>query len=1144
MPLLQQALDASSEGRSFSLSGLTPPATAYLASRLRSLGPLMLVAPDPAAAALLASDLAFFRPGGAVRLLLPGESSPFERSLPDTDAAVARLLALHTLGTGSGAVVAAAAALLSPVPPPAVMKSFPFTLRTGDIIERDPLTARLAELGYRRTGAVQEPGDLAVRGGIVDVFPPLGEGPLRVELWDDRIQSLRSFDPATQRSTGRMDAALVLPVAEFPRGPSGIARGREILTLFLGSRGIPLRDREALLSLWEAEGSFPGMAAFLPLLHGEASYPLDHAPSGLPLLVLEPEAVALALSSWEKAARARAAPDLPDPAGTYASAAAVGSALSSRPQLAVRLFDRERAARIVCRSPLGVAPLPSTVPQPAASRPDRLADLAGVLAGTPPPRLVVAARSSSAAGRLQGLLADLGISLPLLSPGEAFAFRGPSLTVGDLSAGFALPDEGVSFVAESDIFGVPRETRRIRRGAMGPDWRLPIGVLAEGDIVVHVDHGIARYLGMKQLSPAGEIGDFLHLAFEGGDALYVPVEDLARVQPYRSASPTPPPLSRLGGAAWKTVKTRLRRALRLMAEELLRVQAERRSRPGHAFPAPDRLFREFEASFPWSETTDQEKAIAEVLSDMQAPRPMDRLVCGDVGFGKTEVALRAAFLAVEGGKQVAVLVPTTVLAQQHEQTFRSRLQNFPVRTAVLSRFVTPREARKTLGEMAEGKVDIVIGTHRLLSPDVALRDLGLLVIDEEHRFGVRHKEKLKKLKATVDVLTLSATPIPRTLFSAMSGLRDLSRIETPPADRKAIHTEVRWFETELIRDAVARELDRGGQVFIVHDRVQSIEAFRAMVARLVPHARTATAHGQMGERDLEEVMVRFLRREVDVLVCTTIIESGLDIAAANTLIVNRADRLGLAQLYQIRGRVGRSSVPAYAYLLVPPGGAVTETARKRLLALRELSELGSGFALATYDLELRGAGNLLGEEQSGEVAAVGLDLYTQLLDQALREAAGQAPAMTVEPALSLDLPAFLPEDYLPQIGERLTFYKRIASASAPGELAALREEAADRFGRIPPEAEGLFLRRELALLARGLGVERVDRAGPFFLVAFHPQARISPDALVGMLTRDRRVRFLPPATLRLDVSTLEQEDRVAFLGETLRSLGQSARQDG
>ncbi len=750
--------------------------------------------------------------------------------------------------------------------------------------------------------------------------------------------------------------------------------------------------------------------------------------------------------------------------------------------------------------------------------------------------VVLCMRSSSAADRLSSVITEVGLTIRLAPDfPEAASGPGTSFVIGTLSGGFHLPDEKLTVISDADLFGPPRGPRA--SGVAFPEWELPIGSLIPGDVVVHIDHGIGRYEGLRQLDVAGAVDDFLQLTYAANDSLYVPVWHMNRVQRYRSGSEAPPPLSKLGSVAWNRSKDRIRRSLKLMADELLKLSAARKGQVGHPFRQPDSLFREFEVSFPWSETPDQESSIAEVISDMMAPTPMDRLVCGDVGFGKTEVALRAAFLAAADGKQTAVLVPTTVLAQQHYQTFSQRLKDFPVTVGLLSRFITPARQKETLKSLAAGTLDIIIGTHRLLSSDLSFSDLGLIIIDEEHRFGVRHKEKLKKFRQTADVLTLSATPIPRTLFQTFSGLRSLSLIHTPPADRKSVHTEVRYFDEEVITDAISRELDRGGQVYLVHNRILTIGAMRDMVKKLVPHARVGLAHGQMNERKLEEVMVRFLDHEYDVLVTTAIIESGLDISNANTLIVNRADRFGLAQLYQLRGRVGRSPVRAYAYFLIPPENTIGSKAKQRLRSLRELTELGSGFRLASYDLEMRGAGNLLGEEQSGRVDAVGIELYSQLLEQAVREAAGLETPIQVQPNVTLPLPAYLPEEYLPEVGERLTLYKRLSGAPDQAALEALREETADRFGRFPPEVSGLFTRMEVEVTARSMAIERIDSAGPYIIIVFHPGARISPDALVHMLSSDRRLTFAQPTTLKLDVSGFPVAgDRIAFMMDVLRSL--------
>jgi len=1119
--------DLKHKGRS-TVSGLTPSAAACLAASMPDPGRLVVVTPGWESALSFKGDLSFFLPDREIGILPEAESFPFDRLLPDIEVAALRVSALRSMGQGTGPTIIPAAALIQPSPPPEAISGASFQVRTGETLDRETLLITLDSMGYRRVAAVSQVGEIAVRGGILDLYSPQSTRPVRVELWDEDVQSIRSFDPETQRSVGTSHEASVLPVSEVIGGPGIYSAGKARLSQFLVNTGLPARAVEQTLSLWDNPSDFPGMAHFLPIVYGTRALPTDHLPDGAVVLLLEPERIRETMESFSQTAKTRRYPGSPAPEQAYGSFKEVWNDLQQYQIVNSETVHRRESRAIRC-----TAPLSALLPR---SRPDRFAELGKLLREVREEKVVVAAHSSSSTDRISSVLSDLGLAVTHRDRWEGFDnWKGLNIVTGSLSTGFSLPDEGTTFISDADLFGPVRRGPSAR--PTGAEWDLPIGSLTNGDIVVHIEHGIGRYEGLRQMEVASLRGDFLHLTYRGGDSLYVPVEDMKQVQRYRSSATTPPALSKLGGATWKRAKDRVKRSLKMMADELLKLTAKRQTAEGFPFPGPDTLFREFEATFPWSETPDQERSIQEVMSDMSSPHPMDRLVCGDVGYGKTEVAMRAAFLSVLGGKQAAILVPTTVLAQQHFQNFSSRLADFPVRCGMLSRFVSAGEQAQILKDLSEGKVDIVIGTHRLLSSDVQFKDLGLLVIDEEHRFGVRHKEKLKKIKAMVDVLTLSATPIPRTLFQAFSGLRNLSLIHTPPADRKSIHTEIRYFEEELIREAVNREIDRGGQVYIVHNRVMSIEAFSNLVQELVPHARIGTAHGQMGEKKLEQVMVGFLKKEYDVLVTTAIIESGLDITNANTLIVNRADRFGLAQLYQLRGRVGRSSTLAYAYFLVPSEASISTKARKRLASLRDLTELGSGFKLASYDLEIRGAGNLLGEEQSGHIGAVGLDLYSQLLERAAHDAAGRAETLEVEPSVKLEIPALLTEDYLPDVGERLTLYKRLASARSMEELDALRTEMADRFGRFPQEVLGLFTRMEVIILARQLGVERIDTAGPYYIVTLHPQARISPDALVRLLSADHRARFIPPTTLRLDISGMKtSQDRVTYLMGILRTL--------
>jgi transcription-repair coupling factor (superfamily II helicase) len=669
-----------------------------------------------------------------------------------------------------------------------------------------------------------------------------------------------------------------------------------------------------------------------------------------------------------------------------------------------------------------------------------------------------------------------------------------------LSEGFALAADRLAVVTEEEIFG-PRQRGRARTAWPSGPAVETIGQLQPGDCVVHAQHGIGIYRGLVLLALRGGTGEFLRLEYAGGDRLFVPVDRLNLIQSYAGSDGHLPRIDRLGGSTWERAKRGVQKSLRRMAVELLAVHAARELAPGFAFSPRDRLFEEFEAGFPFEETPDQLAVIEEVLADMQRERPMDRLVCGDVGYGKTEVAVRAAFRAAMDGKQVAVLVPTTILCQQHEETFRQRFAGYPVRIEALSRFRKPREARAILEGLASGDVDVLIGTHRLLQRNVQFRDLGLLVVDEEHRFGVAHKERIKQLRKTVDVLTLTATPIPRTLQLAFSGLRDLSVIETPPADRLSIRTQVCRFSEELVREVILREVRRGGQVYFVHNRVQTIEAVAKMLARVVPEARVIVAHGQMRERELEARVLAFMHGEADVLLCSTIIESGIDIPRANTILIHRADRLGLAQLYQLRGRVGRSRQRAYAYLMVPGTASLTPDAERRLEAIQDLSALGSGFRLASLDLEIRGAGNLLGAEQSGDLAAVGYETYMEMLETTIDELRGRARPLEIDPEIRLPIPARLPEEYVPVVNQRLVLYKRLASCRDDAELGRLRDELLDRFGPLPEPAENLLRVIALKLRARRLGVASLELADGELVLTAGPATQVDPRRLLSLLTQ-------------------------------------------
>jgi len=1092
-PRQVEAREALARDGLLSLSGLTGPARLLLPLVLMD-PPLLVVVPRERDVEGAAEDLrTLAREAGVPGAVLPFPAPPAPfRGLPrHPDASLRRATALHAAaGRTLLALVAAPAGLLRPSLAPHLLETRVIRLRTGEEMTPEILLEALDEGGYRREDPVISPGQFARRGGIVDVFPPDRATPVRLEFLGDTVEQMRSFDPDTQRGTAAVVELTLLPLSDLFLTRSTAAVLRDLLP-----RRFP--DRHDVEPLLEglARGLVPDdVVEMLPLVPGATVAPWRHLARAA-VAVVEPEEVA----SEAEALLARAGEDY----GRYAGVALppeealvpakeIEARLREAPALHVRELDPEaRSRHVACR--------------PVARYAGDVRRLAKDLRAAPGRTLLVLG-SAGRAERLTDLLREDGLTV-----GEGAPVR---VRVGALSGGFELAEEGLRVFADGDVFPeeVHLQPRGRRMGARSflSDFR----DLRIGDLVVHQDHGIGRFEGLETLAVGGVRTDFMVLVYQGGDKLKVPVEAFDRVQKHASAEGARPGLDRLGSGSWEKVKRRVRKAMRDMAAELLRLYAERKARPGHAFAGESPWHREFEEAFEYEETPDQAAAIADVAADMAAPAPMDRLVCGDVGYGKTEVAMRAAMRAVLDGKQVAVLAPTTILAFQHAKTFRKRFAPFPVRVAMVSRFLSPKEIRTVLADLDAGKVDVLIGTHRLLSKDVVFRDLGLLVIDEEQRFGVAAKERLKHLRRTVDCLTLSATPIPRTLQMGLAGIRDMSIIETPPKDRLAIQTSIVKFSTEVIAAAIRQELSRDGQVYYVHNRVESIYSLARLVQRLVPEAKVAVAHGQMPERQLERVMLAFVEGRADVLVASTIVENGLDIPRVNTMLVNRADRFGLAQLYQLRGRVGRSDRRAYAYLLVPPDTVLSELARKRLAAIREFSDLGAGFRIAALDLELRGAGNLLGGEQSGHIQAVGLDLYVKLLEQTILELTGEAAPEAARAALNLKVDLRLPAEYVPDVNQRMALYKRASQARDEVELSALRAELQDRYGPLPAEAEGLLAYVRLRLRAEALGVTQVDLAGGSLHLRFAPTTPLEPAAAVA-LVRGRTGAGLTPHGLRL-----------------------------
>ncbi len=1090
-------------------------AKTYLAAALAMEERLVWISRDAEIGDRVAEELqAWLGDPTAVVVLDPRTALAYERSELVADETAARVAALAAWRSGQARVlVASVQALLQHTIAPADLPATPRRLRVGARLHQDALLRELFELGYSPVLEVAGRGEFARRGGIVDVFPPSMDLPIRLEFFGDEIDSLRAFDPTDQRTTARLEEAVLLPASEFllPDGGTTAIRGRlgrsakglsdrlaADLGRFEGSTADPLRPVVAGASRAVAVGDAAEVwAAQLAPATG-----LDHVDADTILVLDEPGDIAEAAAFlWRQADERRTelidAGELPrDWPSTYLPPRDwKGRLVASRtleltweseppPDVAMASAGRGSGDLFGWREP--------TLP---LGRAGRLADAVETWRADRA-RIVLA---SDQAPRLADILDEAGHSVAVVERLDAPPPPGAIALVGrSLNGGFSGGPDGLTFVTDRELFGSVRVRRPKALRRVVP--RDILERLTPGDLVVHIDHGVARYERMMRRGASGEERDYLELSFAGGDRIFVPVEQIGRVTRY--AGGERPALSKLGGTEWLRAKQRVRKAVADLADELLALYAARSDAAGHAFSDDTPWQGEMEASFPYEETIDQLRATAEVKADMERSVPMDRLVVGDVGYGKTEVALRAAFKATQDGKQVAVLVPTTVLAAQHHTTFGQRFAAFPIEVRLLSRFVSAKDQASTLAGLADGSVDVLIGKHRLLSKDVRLRDLGLVVVDEEQRFGVAAKERLKQLRREVDVLTLSATPIPRTLNLAMAGIRDLSVIETPPEDRLPIQTRVAEASAGLVRDAILRELDRGGQVFYVHNRVETIEAQADQLRRLLPDARFVVGHGQMAEGALERVMIDFAAGAADVLVCTTIIESGLDIPNANTIVIDRADTLGLAQLYQLRGRVGRSSRRAYAYLLYRRRERLSDEARKRLQAIFNASELGAGFQIALSDLEIRGAGNILGGEQSGHMAAVGFDLYSRMLAEAVEEQKasreGRAPIVEAPQAV-VDLPvdAHLPDDYVPDEAQKLELYRRLARARSAGDIAAFRQEVTDRFGPMPDSVTRLVEVAELRLAAEAAGVSSISREEGRLVVRFG--AGLSRAAAMGLL---------------------------------------------
>jgi transcription-repair coupling factor (superfamily II helicase) len=1083
-----------------------PGARAFLVSELvgRLGRPVLLLAHEAGEAEETFRELAAYLGPDRVRFFPAADVAPYEKTAPFAPAVQERMRALFRLMSGAGnpaAVVAPVEAAVERTIPREIFSEAVRRIRPGDAVDVGELSGRLYELGYARLPAVAEPGDFAVRGGVVDIYSPAHDLPARLILDEDRVESVRWFDPGTQRTRMEGEELAILPCSQ-------VITRKDFLDA--ASAG-PVNGRPDAL---RRGIRYHGIEALLPRLYGRAASLFEHLPEGT--IVAAIDAVACLAAARDVFARAeenharaeREDAGLPPPEEVFVSPDAMARAVAEAPLLS---FDALEAApfgrRDAVRGTLDVRGNDDIRRSTADAFGEGL--LYPLVTEAKAwwkrgDRFAITSLSPSQVDRLAELLGRYEVPLQVGLDLREFleAGRGIALCLSDVTRGFRMPERGVAVVTEAEIFGDKTRARRPRREEAVPAEEFSLRNLRINDLVVHVDHGVGIYRGLMRRTAAGVEGDFLVLEYAGGDRLFVPVEKMSRVQRYLASEEERPRLSRLGGTAWQRAKERVRESLLAMAQDLIALQARREVAEKVPAAPPDAVYREFEATFPHEETPDQQRAIREVLDDLARAKPMDRLVCGDVGYGKTEVAIRAAFKVVLDGRQAAVLVPTTVLAEQHFQTFRQRLAAYPVRIENLSRFRSPREQADVVRGLADGTADIVIGTHRLLQKDVAFRDLGLVVVDEEQRFGVAQKEKLKRLRASLDVLTLSATPIPRTLHMAFSGLRDISVIATPPEDRLSIRTFVLPFSTETIREAVDREVRRGGQVFVVHNRIQSLPAMERLLREILPSVRIGAAHGQMDEGVLARAMEDFAARRTDLLLCTAIIESGLDIANANTIIVNQAHRFGLAQLYQLRGRVGRDRHRAYAYFLVPRDVMMTRDAQKRLAVLEELTELGSGFRIASHDLEIRGAGNLLGKNQSGHIHQVGYELYTQLLAEAVAEVSGKAAAEEEEPDVDLRIPAFLPDDYIPEAGVRLEFYRKLATSRNVERADDIELELLDRFGRLPGPAEALCDLARLKGRMRAMGVRELKRGNGRLYLSLSDRSPVDRALLIRLVTRE------------------------------------------
>ena len=1108
-------------------------------------GLVLVIAEHTTAAQQLHDQLTFYLDHEMTPILhFPDwETLPYDIFSPHQDITSERLECLYRLPTlRQGVLVVPVQTLMNRLAPRDYIEQRSLLIGTGERLVLDEFRQRLVKSGYTAVSAVMEHGEFAVRGALLDLFPMGSTFPFRIELLDDEIETIRTFDPETQRTIEVVEQLRLLPAREFPLDENGIRQFRQAYRVqFEGDPQQSAIYRDVSDGL-----APPGIEYYLPLFFDQTSTLFDYLPANTLLVSATANTAATAhfyeeIQHRYEQARHDIQRPLLAPDKVFLTPTEMSELATQYPRVIWQSFEYEQADAVNFASE---AP-PSLVLDVRATEPtDKLKHFLSDFKG----RVLFTAETTGRRETLLEILREHQIQPHTFESWSDFqAANDPlGITVAPLEQGLLLSNPHIAVIAESQLFGQQVLQRR-RRKSTQRDTENIIRNLAElniGSPVVHEEYGVGRYLGLQILNAGGMQGEFLTLEYADHDKLYVPVRSLHLISRYTGVSPENAPLHKLGSGQWERAKRKASERVRDVAAELLNIYAKREARIGFAYPLEEAQYRAFCAQFPFEETADQQAAVDNIIANMRATQPMDHLICGDVGFGKTEVAMRAAFIAVMAGKQVAILTPTTLLTQQHAQTFRDRFADWPVRIESLSRFRSKKETDKVIKELADGNIDIVIGTHKLLQEDVKYKNLGLVIIDEEHRFGVRQKERFKALRAEVDVLTLTATPIPRTLNMAMSGMRDLSIIATPPARRLAIKTFVTQWNDQLIIEACTRELKRGGQVFFVHNDVDSIERQAEKLRQLLPEARIGYAHGQMRERELEQVMSDFYHQRFNILVCTTIIETGIDIPNANTIIINRADRFGLAQLYQLRGRVGRSHHRAYAYLVIPHVTAITDDARKRLEAIESIETLGAGFTLATHDLEIRGAGELLGEEQSGQIQEIGYTLYTELLERAVKalkegKTAGFDLSDTSKPEVDLHLPALIPEDYLPDVHERLIMYKRIASADDENALKELQVEMIDRFGLLPPQVKNLFDITRFKNQAYAMGIKKIDIGASGGRIIFSEHPNIDTLRIIELIqTKSAVYKLDGKDKLRINQPLGEPGPRLKFVADLLQHLVQ------